>query len=74
MIRKKQQFELPDEVLAVLESSPNLEPCKKFRHANIYRFAGHMKNHKCQQCVAWFEQMDKETIKLLAAWRRSRNN
>jgi hypothetical protein len=36
--------ELPDEVLAVLDCSLNLLPCKKFRHANIYRFADHIKN------------------------------
>lgn len=52
MIRKKQQFELPEEVRIVIECSPNLMPCKKFLHANIYRFADHMKNDKCQQCIA----------------------
>jgi len=76
MKRKKQEWELPEEMRIVLECSPNLEPCKKFRHANIYRFADHMKNDKCQQCIAWFRQTDKElkTMKLLAAWRKSRNN
>jgi len=46
------------------------------KRANIYRFAEHMKNDKCEQCIAWFRQTDKElkTIKLLAAWRKSRNN
>ena len=73
MTRKNSRYELPDEVLAVLECSPNLMPCKKFRHANIYRFADHMKNDRCQQCIAWFRQMDKElkAIRLLAAWRKS---
>jgi hypothetical protein len=33
MTRKNSRYELPDEVLAVLECSPNLMPCKKFRHA-----------------------------------------
>jgi hypothetical protein len=67
---------LPQEVLAALEFSPNSVPCKKFRRGNIYRFADHMKNDKCQQCIAWFRQADKElkTMKLLAAWRKSRNN
>jgi hypothetical protein len=76
MTRKNSRYELPDEVLAVLECSPNLMPCKKFLHANIYRFADHMKNDRCQQYIAWFELTDKElrTIQLLAAWRRSRNN
>jgi hypothetical protein len=77
MSHKKPRYELPDEVIAVLESSTsNLVPCKKFRHADIYRFADHMKNDKCQECVAWFQQTDKElkTIRLLAAWRKSKNN
>jgi hypothetical protein len=72
---RNQRYELPDEVVAVLECSPNLVPCKKFYHANIYRFADHMKNDKCQQCIAFFRQADKElkTIRLLAAWQKSRN-
>ncbi len=74
--KKKPEYELPDEVIAVLDCSPNLMPCKKFLHSNIYRFADHMKNDRCKQCIAWFEQTDKElrTIRLLAAWRKSRNN
>ena len=47
------------------------QPCavQKFYHAKIYRFADHMKNDKCQQCIAFFRQADKElkTIGLLAA-------
>jgi hypothetical protein len=73
---KKQQWELLEEVRIVIECSPNLMPCKKFRHANIYRFADHMKNDRCQQCIAFFRQANNElkTIRLLAAWRKSRNN
>jgi hypothetical protein len=76
MTRKNSRYELPDEVLAVLECSPNLMPCKKFYHANIYRMADHLKEGKCQQCLAFFRQTDKElrTIQLLSAWRKSRNN
>jgi hypothetical protein len=76
MTRKNRQYELPEEVRIVIECSPNLVPCKKFYHANIYRFADHMKNDKCQQCIEWFRQTDKElkTIRLLVAWRKSRNN
>jgi hypothetical protein len=44
--------------------------------ANLYRFADHMKNDRYQQCIEWFWQTDKElkTMRLLAAWRKSRNN
>jgi hypothetical protein len=74
--KKKTEWEMPDEVRIVLECSRNLMPCKKFLHANIYRFADHMKNDKCQQCIAFFRQAEKElkTMRLLAAWRKSRNN
>ncbi len=76
MSRKKPRYELPDEVIAVLECSPNLEPCEEFRHADIYAFAEHLKERKCQQCIAFFRQTNKElkTIRLLSAWRKSRNN
>ncbi len=52
MSRKKQEWELPEEMRIVLEGSPNLVPCKKFYRANIYRMADHLKEGKCQQyCV-----------------------
>jgi hypothetical protein len=74
--KKKTEWEMPDEIRIVLECSRNLIPCKKFLHANIYRFADHMKNDKCQQCIAFFQQANKElkTIRLSAASRKSRNN
>jgi len=72
MSRKKQEWELPEEVRIVLDCSPNLEPCKKFRHANIYRFAEHLKERKCQQCIDFFVQADKElkTMKLLTEFKK----
>ena len=72
MGRKKPERELPEEVRIVIECSPNLIPCKKFLHANIYRFADHMKNDKCQQCIDFFVQADKElkTMKLLADFKK----
>ena len=72
MSRKKQEWELPEEVRIVLDCSPNLEPCKKFRHANIYRFAEHLKERKCQQCIDFFVQADKElsTMMLLRDFRK----
>ena len=38
---KKKERELPEEVRIVNECSLNLMPCKKFLHANIYRFSEH---------------------------------
>jgi hypothetical protein len=59
MTRKNRRCGLPEEVRIVTECSPNLMPCKKFLHANIYRFADHMKNDRCKPCIAWFQQTDK---------------
>ena len=76
MGRKKPEWQMSEDMRIVFECSPNLVPCEKFVHANIYRFADHIEDEKCQQCIAWFQQTDKElrTIQLLAAWRKSRNN
>jgi hypothetical protein len=51
--RKNPRYELPEEVLAVLEYSPNLEPREEFRYAHIYAFAKHLNARKGQQCIAW---------------------
>jgi hypothetical protein len=65
--KKKPEWEMPDEIRIVLECSRNLMPCKKFRRANIFRFADHMKNDKCQQCIDFHMESDKElrTMRLL---------
>ena len=68
---------LPEEVRIVLECFPSTElPCKKFRRANIFRFVEHLNTDKCQQCISWFRQTDKElkTMALLAEWQKSRNS
>jgi hypothetical protein len=45
-IRKNRRYELPEEVLAVLESSPNLEPCEESRYADIHVFVKHLSEKK----------------------------
>ena len=60
MPRKKRNHGLPEEVLAVLRSSPNLEPCREFRNAGIWEFMKHLNEGECQQCRAFFRQLDKE--------------
>jgi hypothetical protein len=45
--RRKRSSGLPQEVLAVLRSSPNLEPCRRFRRANFARFMRHLDQDKC---------------------------
>ena len=70
--KKKPEYELPEEVRIVLECSPNLVPCKEFYRANIYRFVDHMKDGKCQQCIAWFRQTDRRDRSAESALRRNR--
>jgi hypothetical protein len=70
--RKNPRYELPDEVIAVLDCSPNLEPCEEFRYADIYAFAKHLNEGKCQQCIDCFVQAAKElrTMKLLSDFKK----
>jgi len=57
--------------IAVLECSPNLEPCEEF-HAGIYALAKHLNERKCQTCIEFFLQADKElkTMKLLTEFKK----
>jgi hypothetical protein len=72
MTRKNRHDELHDEVLAVLECSPNLVPCEEFRNSDIYAFADHLKEGTCEQCLAFYHQVDKElrTMKLLSDFKK----
>ncbi len=72
MLRKKPNDELPEEVLAVLKISPDLRPCPKFRRANIYQFAEHLNEGKCEQCLTLSRQWDKE-LKMMKHLRDNRN-
>jgi len=74
--KRKPEYELPEKVKIVLECSPNLNPCEEFRDADIYRFAKHLNKRKCQQCIDFFVQSERElgTMRLLAAWWKSRDN
>jgi hypothetical protein len=60
MPRKKLNGELPPEVLAVPRISPDLQPCRKFRRADIYQFTAHLNEGKCEQCMALSRQWGKE--------------
>ena len=72
MPRKKRNHGLTEEQLAVLRSSPNLKPCKKFRNADIFKFMEHLNEGKCEQCLAFFCQRDKE-LRMMKLLRESRN-
>jgi len=60
MRRKKRNHGLSEEVLVVLRSFPNLTPCQQFRKADIFKFVEYLKEGKCEQCLAFFRQLNKE--------------
>jgi hypothetical protein len=69
---KRRNHGLTDEQLAVLRSSPNLKPCRKFRKADIFKFVEHLNEGKCEQCLAFFRQLDKES-EMMQFLRENRN-
>ncbi len=72
MPRKQRSKGLSEEVLAVLRISPNLKPCRKFRKADIWRFMEHLKEGKCEQCLAFFRMLDEES-RMMKFLRENRN-
>jgi len=60
MPRKKRNHNLPEEAVAVLRCSPNLEPCRRFRKVSAARFVEHLNEGKCERCLAFLRQLDKE--------------
>jgi len=60
MPRKKRNHGLTEEQLAVLRSSPNLKPCRKFRRADIFKFVEHLKEGMCEQCIEFFRMLDRD--------------
>ncbi len=72
MPSKKRTHGLTEEQLAVLRSSPNLKPCKKFRNADIFKFMEHLNEGKCEQCLAFFRMLDNEQ-QMMQFLRENRN-
>jgi hypothetical protein len=72
MTRKERHDGLSKEVQAVLRCSPSLKPCQKFRKADIFKFVQHLNEGKCQQCLAFFRQLDKES-EMMQFLREARN-
>ena len=71
MRRKKWHDDFFEDVLAIMETFPHVEPRSQFREADIGRFVKHIREDKCEQCLAVYRQTDKElkTIKLLWEFR-----
>ncbi len=72
MARPKRNHGLSPEVLAVLRSSPNVKPCRKFRKADIFRFMEHLNEGQCEQCMEFFRMLDRD-LELMKFLRESRN-
>jgi hypothetical protein len=70
MPRKKP--DLPEEVLAVLRVSPDLQPCSRFRKADVRQFAAHVNEGKCRLCLTVFRQWEME-LRMMRFLRENRN-
>jgi hypothetical protein len=53
-------------VRAVVEDSPKLECCEEFRDADKFAFVKHLKERRCEQCMACLRQIDRE-LRTIAA-------
>jgi hypothetical protein len=74
MARKKRS-PLPPEILAVLRSSPRLEPCQRFqkvRRPTIDKVLEHIRETKCEQCLDFFDELERES-KMMVMLRQGRN-
>lgn len=56
----------------MLRNSPNLEPCRKFRRVSATKFLAHVKEARCQRCIAFYEQLTWE-MDLMQFLRDQRN-
>jgi hypothetical protein len=58
--KKKPDFEFPPEIRAIWHTAPNLTLCPKFRKASADKVFAHIKQDKCERCVAVLRQLQKE--------------
>jgi hypothetical protein len=59
--RKKASRDFPPGVRAILRASAHFEPCPKFRKAPLVKFVEHVNEGKCEQCLAFLQQAEKDT-------------
>jgi hypothetical protein len=69
---KKPDYEFPPEIQAIWQAAPNLTFCPKFRRASADKVLEHIKQDKCERCVAAYWQLDKESS-LISYLRSVRN-
>jgi len=58
--KKKSDYEFPPEIRAIWHAAPNLTPCPKFRRAGADKVLEHVKQDKCERCLAVLRQLQKE--------------
>lgn len=58
--KKRPASDFPPEFRAVWRNAPNLKTCRKFRRVSADRFIAHVKEDKCERCLAIYRQMEKE--------------
>jgi hypothetical protein len=58
--KKKPDFEFPAEIRAIWHAAPNLTLCPKYRRASADKVFEHIKQDKCERCLAVYRQLAKE--------------
>jgi hypothetical protein len=58
--KKKPDLQFPPEIRAIWHAAPNLTLCPKFRRASADRVFEHIKQDRCERCLAVYRQLAKE--------------
>ena len=58
--KKKPYFEFPPEIRAIWRTAPNLTLCPKFRRASADKVLEHIKQDRCERCLAVVRQLQHE--------------
>jgi hypothetical protein len=59
--KTKLAWDFPPEIRAIWHAAPNLTLCPKFRRASMEKLLAHIKNDKCERCLAVYQQLNKES-------------
>lgn len=70
--KKKPPYDFPPEIREIWRRSPNLTLCPKYRRAGADKVFDHIKNDKCERCLAVWRQLDEESA-LITLLMNSRN-
>jgi hypothetical protein len=59
-MRKKPDFEFSPAIRAIWHTAPTLTLCPKFRKASADKVFEHIKQDRCERCLAVVRQLQKE--------------